>query len=181
MNNLSKLHNDITQQRKLSLLVTRDRARAGITELIAALVLRGPLFVVAANEWLPAYQLTRMIRRQTLEVRQTLNHLRTVRASTCYRLLDTLINIPPQGEPILVLDFLHTFYDPDIPLSTRLFKLRECCRYLHGLAFHRPIVVMTQEMAVEEYEQFIPSLHAIADRTIHFERQAELISQPVLF
>jgi len=181
MNTLLKLPTDMTNRRGLTLLLTADQARAGITELIAALVLSGPLFVLAASEWLPAYELTFKLRKKTLEVRETLNRLFTVRASTCYRLLDSLVNIPPKGEPILVLDFLHTFYDPDIPLPVRFYKLRECCRHLKGLALHRPVIVMTQAMPKEEYQKFFPALHSIADRTLSIEPELEQISQPALF
>ena len=180
MNKLSNLPTAMTRQRGLTLLVTADKARTGITGLIAALVLSGPLFVIAGSEWLPAYELTRTLRKRTLHVRQALNNMRTARTSTCYRLLDTLSSIPPQGEPILVLDFLHTFYDPDVPLRVRLRTLRECCRQLKRLAFYRPVIVMTQEMAVEEYEKFSPALFSVADRTLTLESEPAQARQPEL-
>jgi hypothetical protein len=181
MNKLSKLPTDLTRQRGLTLLFTADKTRTGITELIAVLLLNSPLFVIAASEWLPAYELTRIIRKNTVEVRETLKRLYTVRIATCYRLLDSLVNIPPQGEPILVLDFLHTFYDPDVPLRVRLFKLRECCRHLKGLARYRPVIVITSQMPIEEYQMFSPALHSIADKTLTIEPQLEQILQPALF
>jgi len=180
MNNLSNLPSDSTRQRGLTLILTADKARTGITELIAALVLSSPLFVIAASEWLPAYELTRTLRRKTLHVRQALNNMRTARTSTCYRLLDTLINIPPNGEPILVLDFLHTFYDPDVPLRVRLYKLRECCRHLKSLAFYRPVIVMTQELHTEEYEIFSPAILSVADKTLTLESEPGQVGQPEL-
>jgi hypothetical protein len=181
MNKLAKLPTDITRSRGLSLILTADKARAGVTELIANLILNGPLFVVSASEWLPAYELTRLIRKRTLEVRETLNSLYTVRASTCYRLLDSLANIPSNGEPILVIDFLHTFYNPDIPLRVRFHKLRECCRQLKRLALYRPVVVMTQELPAEEYEKFAPALYSIADKTFTIEPELEQTLQATLF
>ena len=141
MKTLLNLPTDVTRKRGLTLILTEDKARAGITELIATIILSSPLFVIAASEWLPAYELTRTLRKRTPQIKQTRDRLRTARTSTCYRLLDTLVNIPPTGEAILVLDFLHTFYDTDIPLRVRLFKLRECCRHLKQLAFYRPVSV----------------------------------------
>jgi len=179
MNKLLKLPTDMTRQRGLTLLLTTDKARASITELIAT-VLSSPLFVIAASEWLPAYELTRTLRKKTLHVRQALNNMRTARASTCYRLLDTLINIPPNGEPILILDFLHTFYNPDVPLRVRLYKLRECCRHLKCLAFYRPIIVMTQELQIEDYEKFSPALLSVADKILTLESEPEQVKQPEL-
>jgi len=181
MNTLLKLPTDITRSRGLALILTADKARARITELIASLILNGPLFVISASEWLPAYELTRLVRKRTLEVRETLNSLYTVRASTCYRLLDSLANIPSNGEPILVIDFLHTFYDSDILLRVRFHKLRECCRHLKRLALYRPVVVMTQELLVEDYEKFAPALHSIADKTFTIEPELEQTPQATLF
>jgi hypothetical protein len=181
MNTLSNLPNAMTRSRGLALLFTVDKARSNLTEFIAAQILTGPLFVISGSEWLPAFELTRILRSRTLEVKETLNHLYTVRASTCYRLFDSLANIPSSGEPILLLDVLHTFYDEDIPLRVRLFKLRECCRQLKRLAIYRPVLVTTQEMPVEDYEKFIPALRSIADRTLTLEPDLDQIEQPALF
>ena len=181
MNTLSNLPSNITRSRGLALLLTVDKARSNLTEFIAAQIITGPLFVISGSEWLPAFELTRILRSQTLEVKETLNHLHTVRASTCFRLFDSLANIPSNGEPILLLDVLHTFYDEDISLRVRLFKLRECCRQLKRLALYRPVILVTQEMPIEEYEKFIPALRSIADRVFTLEPDLEQIRQPALF
>ena len=44
MNTLLKLPIDMTRQRGLTLLLTKDKARAGITELIAQIDLEWPAF-----------------------------------------------------------------------------------------------------------------------------------------
>ncbi len=181
MNNIISLATDATQKRGLALILTHDRARQQKTDLIANLILNGPLFVVSGDEWLPAFSLPRMIRGRTTEVKAILDRLRTARASTCYRLFDSLASTASMGEPILVMDFLHTFYDPDIPLQTRFFRLRECCRELKRLAFCRPIIVTTQHMEGEDYEKLVPALQAIADRVLTLEGEREQISQPALF
>jgi hypothetical protein len=149
--------------------------------MISTLILQGPLFVVAASEWLPAFELTRMVRRNTIAVKETLNRLRSARASTCYRLFDSLASLPINGEPMLALDFLHTFYDDDVPLPVRFFKLRQCCQELKRLAFSRPVIVVTQHVSVENCEEFITILCSIADKTISIEPELETVSQPALF
>lgn len=181
MNTLSKLSKDSTRVRGLTLLLTGDKARGSITELIAMILLSGPLFVIAGSEWLPAYELARILRRKTPQVKHVLNRLRTARTSTCYRLWDTLINLPLQGEPLLVLDFLHTFYDPDVLLRVRLFKLRECCRQLRRLAFYRPVIVITQELETADYEKFSPALLSVADTILSLEPEPEQVKQAELF
>ena len=181
MNILLNLPNTMTRSRGLALILTADRARAVLTEFIAAQIISSPLFVISGNEWLPAFELTRLLRSKTLEIREALDRLYTVRASTCYRLFDSLANLPSNGEPVLVLDFLHTFYDEDIPLRVRLFKLRECCRQLKRLASYRPVILTTQEMPIEDYEKFIPVLQSIADRTLTLEPELKQMKQPTLF
>jgi hypothetical protein len=181
MKTLLNLPNTLTRSRGLVLLLTVDKARASMTEFIAAQILSSSLFVISGSEWLPAFELTRILRSKTLEVKEALDRLYTVRASTCYRLFDSLANIPSNGEPILVLDFLHTFYDEDIPLRVRLFKLRECCRQLKRLAIYRPVILITQQMPTEDYQKFIPALCSIADRMLTLEPEPEQIQQPVLF
>lgn len=181
MNELLNLAVDVTEKRGLILILTKDRARESKTNLIANLILNGPLFVISGDEWLPSFVLPRMIRGRTTQIKEILDRLHTVRASTCYRLFDSLAGIRSQGEPILVMDFLHTFYDADIPLRTRLFRLRECCRELKRLAFYRPVIVMTQEREGEDYEKFIPALSPLADKTLTLEPDGERIQQPALF
>jgi len=178
---MNELTTDVTEKRGLVLILTKDQARKNKTDLIANLILNGPLFVLSGDEWLPSFLLPRLIRRRTAEIKTMMNRLRTVRASTCYRLWDSLANISSQGEPILVMDFLHTFYDSDIPLHTRLFRLRECCRELKRLAFYRSVIVMIQEIEAEDYEKFIPALWPIADQSFTLEPEVEHIKQPELF
>ena len=181
MNELLTLPTDVTGRRGLSLILTQDSAHKSTTDLIAHLILHGPLFIISGDEWLPSYNLPRIIRGRTTEIREVLRRLYTVRASTCYRLFDSLAGISLKGEPVLVLNFLHTFYDSDIPLRVRLFKLRECCRELRRLAVYRPVIVMTQEMEGEEYEKFIPALRSITDMTVTLDPELEPVKQPVLF
>ena len=180
MNDIIKLTTDSIKKRGLALILTQDKARKTKTDLIASLILHGPLFIVSGSEWLPAFSLPRVIRRRTTAVREIMGRLHCVRASTCYRLFDSLASIPSKGEPILVLDFLHTFYDEDIPLRTRLFSLRECCRELTRLAFYRPVIVIIKEMAGEDYEKFIPALLPLTDKVFTLEPETEQITQPAL-
>jgi hypothetical protein len=181
MNELSNLDFDVVRKRSLTLILTQDSARKSKTELIASLILYGPLFVISGDEWLPSFALARILRERTTEIKEILGGLYTVRASTCYRLFDSLAGIPLKGEPILLMDFLQTFYDPDIPLRVRLFKLRECCRELKRLSVYRPVIVLTQERQDEDYEKFIPALWSITDRTITLDLELEPAQQPAFF
>ena len=181
MDDIVKLAIDNTDRRGLVLILTKDRARKSKTDLIAHLILKAPLFIVSGDEWLPAFSLPRIVRVRTPHVKMTMDRLYSVRASTCYRLFDSLASLPSKGEPVLVMDFLHTFYDEDIPLRTRLFRLRECCRELKRLAFYRPVIVTAQEEEGKDYEKFTPALWPLADQIFTLEPERESIDQPALF
>lgn len=181
MNELINLTIDIPQQRGLTLILTQDKAHQNKTDLIANLILNGPLLIVLGDRWFPSLVLPRIIRTHTIDIKAVLSRLYIVRVSTCYRLFYSLANIPSKGEPILILDFLHTFYDNNIPLRTRFFKLRGCCRELKRLAFYRQVIVITQEMEGENYEKFIPALYTIANKTFTLGTKCEQFKQAVLF
>ena len=152
-----------------------------ITELIAALCFRGPLYVLAGSDWLPSYDLTRLIRHRTHEVKQTLNHVRMARAFTCYQLLDLIASIRPDEEPLLILDFLNTFLNDDIPLPVRFRVLRQCCGHLQRLAFRKPIAVLVQERSVEDYAALYGILAQSADEVLRIQVEPERVCQGALF
>jgi hypothetical protein len=181
MDEIIKFSDEITKKRGLSLILTKDRARQSKTDLIARLILNGPLFVVSGDEWLPSYELSRMVRAQTTKIREVMNRLRSVRASTCFRLFDSLSSIPSNGEPILGLELLHTFYDSDILLNTRLLRLRQCCQELKRLAFYRPVIAVIREVEGDEYQTFYSILCSIAERTVTLGTEPEPVKQPALF
>jgi hypothetical protein len=181
MNALLNLSVHLHPSRRLTLVVTERYERENITELMAALCLRGPLYVLAGSDWLPSYGLTRIIRHRTHEVRQTLNHIRMARAFTCYQLLDLIANIRPDNEPLLILDFLNPFQDDDIPLSVRFRVLRQCCGHLQRLAFRKPVIVFVQGTKTENDEIFLSILQQSADEVLHIEGEPERVCQPALF
>ena len=181
MNALLNLPVNFHPSRRLTLVVAQRYERENVTELIAALCLRGPLYVLAGSDWLPSYGLTRLIRHRTHEVKQTLNHIHMARAFTCYQLLDLIANIRPDDEPLLILDFLNTFQDDDIPLPVRFRVLRQCCGHLQRLAFRKPVAIFVQGLKTEEDEAFLSILAQNADEVLYIEGESERVCQPALF
>jgi hypothetical protein len=181
MNILTSLPDDIGKSRGLSVIITMDRARESKTQLISRFIQNGSLFVVAGSEWLPASNLPHLLRNKTTLLEKSTDRLRLVRPSTCFRMLDSLANIPPRGEPILVLDFLHTFYDPDVPMRARLLRLRKSCAHLQDLSFFRPVIVITQGSACEDYELFFSILRSKAKQVVYLNPEPEEPTQPALF
>lgn len=166
---------------RLLLVVTVGKERGKVTELVARLALRGPIYVAAGSDWLPGDRLTRAIRRRTMDVEQTLEQIQLARAFTCYQLVDLLAEIPSDHHPLLVLDFLHTLFNADIPLRTRFRTLKECCRHLQRLSQYKPVAIIIQQMPVADYQYFYPFLAAIANEILLPETEPEGASQLDLF
>lgn len=181
MNNRLNLPHDLIRARGLHLVRTIGDVNGVLSQLIALLLLRGPLFIIAGSHWLPGLEIARTIHRNTSDVKRLLNGLYTARTSTCHELFDCLASRRSIGEAILVLDFLDPFGDPEIPLSIRLFRLSQCCRELQRLAFYRPVTVITTETHLENREGFIPGLTSVADITFSLESEYEPVQQPALF
>jgi hypothetical protein len=148
---------------RLRLIETAGRQNEGITELFATLAMRGSFYAMAGGEWLPTYALVHSVRRRTLKVQEVMGRVRLARPFTCYQVLDLLEETRPERDPILILDFLHHFYNPDIPPDVRRRVLEQCCRHLQRLALARPLIVLVQQMPTEEYKLFFPLVAAAAD------------------
>lgn len=171
-----------TQAPRLLLVETEGRPSEGITGLFAALALRGPFYAIAGGEWLPTYALVRALRHKTPAVQQVLGRIRLARPFTCYQVLDLLTDIRPERDPILVLDFLHHFHNPDIDLSVRQRVLEQCCRRLERLALSRALLVFVQALQTEEYRNFLPVLAQVADEVLQTaDAPKEEALQPALF
>jgi hypothetical protein len=163
------------------LVITDRHEQQKVVELIAASALRGSLYIIAGSEWLPSYRVAHSIRQSTVELERVLNNVRLARAFTCYQLLDLIAAAPVDGTPVLVLDFLHTFFTPDIPLPVRLRTLRECCHRLRGLSHRQPVTVFALREPVKDYEILYPILAASAGETLQPAAEEMALWQPELF
>ena len=168
---------------RLLLVKTRDRAHEAITELITQWVLRSPFYLIAAGEWLPHHdELRYSVYRHTSAFDAALNNLTLARPFTCLQLLDLLIEADTQNKPVLITDFLHLFYNPDVDLSLRYSTLEQCCQYVRRLSFSQPVAVLVPYLAVEDYRRFFPILASIFDEIIEpDEHPSPEISQGLLF
>jgi hypothetical protein len=99
---------------------TAGKEHEAITELITQWALRGTFYLIPGGEWLPDHDTLRYsVHRYTVAVDETLDNLILARPSTCLQLLDLLMEADKQNKPILILDFLHHFYNSDVELSLR--------------------------------------------------------------
>jgi hypothetical protein len=166
---------------RIQLHVITRRERSDIGDLIATTALKGPLTIVAGSEWLPTYEVPRMLVRHTNAVREILNHIHLARAFTCYQMQDILEHTPPDREPLLLVNFLHAFEDENIAEEIRTRVLEACIEQLKILSISRPIAILIQHRLTSEYDRFYPLLEAIAHEIINAEAQAAVIPVPRLF
>lgn len=168
---------------QLLLVKTADRAHEAVTELITQWVLRGPFYLIAAGEWLPDHdELRYSVFRHAVDFDEALDNLTLARPFTCLQLLDLLMEADGQNKPVLVLDYLHLFYDADVDLSLRYSTLERCCQYTKRLSFSSAVAVLVPELAIEEYRRFFPFVASIADEIMEAGKQpATEPSQGLLF
>jgi hypothetical protein len=168
---------------QLLLVKTPDRAHEAITELIVQWTLRGPFYLIAAGEWLPHHDELRVaLFRYTTAFDEVLDNLTLSRPFTCLQLLDLLIEANTQNKPILILDFLHLFYDADVDLLLRESTLEQCCQYTKRLSSFNPIVVLVPDLNIEDYRRFFPLIASVADEIVEANKQpAAEASQGLLF
>ncbi len=171
-----------TQTPHFLLVETEGRLSEGITELFVTLALRGPFYAIAGGEWLPTYAVVRSLRRRTVAIHDILGHIRLARPFTCYQVLDLLTDIRPERDPVLILDFLHHFHNPDLPIDVRQRVLEQCCRCLERLSLIRPLLVFVQALETDEYRGFFPLVERTADEVVQAGKPEPVdVLQPVLF
>ncbi len=171
------------QPGRLLLVKTPDRAHEAITELIVRWTLRGPFYLITAGEWFPEHdELRYAVFRYTVAFDEVLNNLTLSRPFTCLQLLDLLIEGDKQNKPILILDFLHLFFDADVDLSLRESTLEQCCQQAKRLSSFNPIVVLIPDLNIEDYRRFFPFIASVADEIVEAnQRPAAEASQGLLF
>ena len=168
---------------QLLLIKTSGSEHEKITELIAQWVVRGPFYLIAAGEWMPNHDdLRYAVYRHTISFDNALEHLILSRPFTCLQFLDLLTEADRQNKPVLILDFLHLFYDADVDLSLRESTLEGCCQYAKRLSFSNPMIVHVPTLNVEEYRRFFPFIASIVDEMIEFQEPASTqATQGLLF
>jgi hypothetical protein len=166
---------------RLQLIITGRHDKHQAVAWITAAALRGPLCIIAGSEWIPSYSVAHAIRQDTVDVGRVLGNVRLARAFTCYQLLDLLASTRGDGTPILVLDFLHTFFSPDIPLPVRIRTLQACCRNLRRLSPRQPVTVFAVQETDPDYEIFYALLSASMDEVIQPVAEEATVWQPGLF
>ena len=158
---------------QLLLVKTVNKDREAILELITQWILRGSFYLIAAGEWLPSHDdLRYAVYRYTAAMDEVLDKLILARPFTCLQLLDLLMEADKQNKPVLILDYLHLFYNPDVDLSLRYSTLEKCCQTIRRLSFSNPVAVLVPDLGIEDHRRFFPFVASIADEIIETGKHA---------
>ncbi|RPI98919.1 MAG: hypothetical protein EHM39_07395 [Chloroflexi bacterium] len=165
------------------LIVAPEAAWPGMLDLSARLSLRGALRVLDGGNQYNAYHVARALRRQTLDLRGALARIDLARVFTCYQMETLLLNAVPQVAPTLVLDFLATFYDENVPYAERRRLLARCAALLQRLSRRAPVVVSARPAFPGQAERasLLDLLARSADQVLEAEPPPEPLTPPRLF
>lgn len=146
------------------LLVIPDSAAGALFEMIARLALQGPLYVLDGGNTFQAYPLARSLRRETADIAGVMQRVLLSRAFTCYQMEALCTGEAFAAHPILVLDFLATFYDQGVRAAERRRLLRACLRRLDALSRRTPVAIWVRQRAAipEDALAFLDIVQAAA-------------------
>jgi len=130
---------------RIVLIVAPRAARDGMLDLTATLARRGPVRVLDGGNQFNAYYVARAVRRHATNLSEILARVDLARAFTCYQMEALLLASPAEWVPTVVLDFLSTFYDENVPLAERRRLLQRCALHLRRLSRRAPVVVSVQQ------------------------------------
>ncbi len=130
---------------RILLLVSPDALAGSLFEMVARMALQGPLYVLDGGNTFQGYALARALKRRTPDIHTPMQRVMLSRAFTCYQMAALLADRVFEPHPILVLDFLATFYDQDVRAPERRRLLQNCIRRLQALARRAPLAIWVRQ------------------------------------
>ena len=133
---------------RILLLLAPDSATGALFEMVARLALQGPVYVLDGGNTFQGYPLARALRRHTPDIAAVMQRVLLARAFTCYQMAALCTEEDFAPHPILVLDFLATFYDQGVRVAERRRLLKACLRRLDVLSRRAPVAVWVRQRAI---------------------------------
>lgn len=155
----------------LILFVAPSRIKEMEHIIIPELAMRGNVHVIVGGHGLDSDAILRGIRARTPDAAQVGRRVRTRRAPTAYSMRAVLQDTPLTHEPLIILNFLATFYDPDRDYWKSWNALQESINELNRLQRLAPVVVTVRPPPAgqpESIELFRALQHA-AIKEFHFQ------------
>ncbi len=153
-----------------ALVVVITTSGEGVAELLAGQLQAGKFSLVAGHERrLPAYEVAKILHWRRANIKKLFSENLLARAPTCFQLVDILQRAGAISDPLLVTDFLYTFYDADLRLDIRWQVFRRCLSRLQLLARFRRVTVIIRDGEGEDFDIFFPSLERAANELLRVE------------
>ena len=168
---------------QIGLVVGPRAERMTMLELSARLALQGPVRVLDGGNSYNALYVARYVRRQTVQLTETLNRIQLARAFTCYQVVTLLEQTAVSAQPTLILDLLATFYDESVELQEAHRLLRQVVCHLHRLRRLAPVIVSLRPPPAQQPDRagLHHPLEKIADHLLIREAVETAVHQPTLF
>ena len=85
---------------------------------------------------------------------EIIDRIKVQRAFICYEAVKLLEGTPTGKSPILVLDFLSTFYDKNVKMHTRRFLLESSIKHFHRLSWGGGLAVTVNPASCDDPHLF---------------------------
>ncbi len=146
---------------RLALLVLSHGEHADLLMAAARLAWRGPVTILDGGNRCNAYTLARASGGRP----EVLKRISLSRAFTCYQMAALLEATPAGPAPLLLLDFLFTFYDEAVSAFERRRLLEGCLIRLRSLSRAGGVLVSAclPNVASPENHALLSALRAAAD------------------
>ena len=148
--------------------------------LIAAAYLaqRGPLTVLDCGRRFDSSIVARAARGRM----EIIDRIRVQRAFICYEAVKLLERTPAGRTPVLILDFLSTFYDENVRLDARKFLLENSLHHFQRLCHGAGLVVSASlPPASPEALYLFERLRSAASQTLAYDPPVKTSSQLSFF
>lgn len=168
-------------------IVIGGRNAAGrLLDLAAQLAIRGPLLLLDCSNRANPLPLVRELRRLTHDPVRALANVRVARAFTCYQVVALLEQAGtfPTPQPVLIFDFLTSFYDESVSYAEGRRLLERCLRCMAHIRRSAPLLVSARPPLADFLERlaFVELLCRLSDRYwVEAPLQAEPPRQLSLF
>ena len=165
----------LTQGRLCAALIHPVIGHTWLMQPLATLAQRSPLKVIDGGNHFNAYRLAKAIRAQGFDPTPILKQVYISRSFTCHQLAACLALVSSQPFPLIVLDFLATFQDENVPLYERKRLFTNCLTRLKQIALSNPILITVKTSQTE----FVESLLANSDQVFQTEYQPAPVALPL--
>ena len=165
----------LTQGRLCVALIHPAIGHTWLMQPLATLAQCGPLKVIDGGNHFNAYRLAKAIRSQGVDPTPILKQVYISRSFTCHQLAACLASVSVQSFPLIILDFLATFQDENVPLYERKRLFSTCLIRLKQIARCNPILVTVKANQAD----FVAALLANSDQVFQSEYQPAFVALPL--